>query len=112
MLPAVTGFVSTFDKTSGWRGPLFAAGLNNLVKVTGTPGPPGRWYFRNLFRSNSLGTGISPPNTCRMRNLAIFAALLVSALAAVSSAQDNRVFDWTPANSETIPPEPATLPAR
>jgi hypothetical protein len=38
-----------------------------------------------------------------MRNLSIFAALLVCAFAGVSSAQDNRVFDWTPANSETIP---------
>src|SRR5512141_583478 len=46
-----------------------------------------------------------------MRNLSIFAALLVCAFAASSSAQDNRVFDWTPANSETIPLEPASLHA-
>jgi hypothetical protein len=72
--------------------------------------PPVHWYFRNRFLPNSLGAGISPPNTCSMRNLTIF-ALLVCAFAAVSSAQDNRVFDWTPANSETIPLEPASLHA-
>ena len=44
-----------------------------------------------------------------MRKISLFAALLVCALAA--SAQDNRVFDWTPANSETIPMEPASLHA-
>jgi hypothetical protein len=44
-----------------------------------------------------------------MRNSAIVAALLC-ALAALSFAQD-RVFDWTPANSETIPMEPASLHA-
>ncbi len=45
-----------------------------------------------------------------MRNLSIFAALLLSGFAALSCAQD-RVFDWTPANSETIPMEPASLSA-
>ncbi len=44
-----------------------------------------------------------------MRKLSIFAALLVCGFAAILSAQDNRVFDWTPANSETIPLEPASL---
>ena len=44
-----------------------------------------------------------------MRNLSIFAALLLCA--AISQAQDNRVFDWTPANSETIPMEPASWQA-
>lgn len=45
-----------------------------------------------------------------MRNLSIFAVLLLYAFAAFSCAQD-RVFDWTPANSETIPMEPASLHA-
>jgi hypothetical protein len=45
-----------------------------------------------------------------MRNLCIFVALLC-ACAAVTFGQDNRVFDWTPANSETIPMEPASLNA-
>ena len=45
-----------------------------------------------------------------MKNLSIFAALLFCALAAKSYAQD-RVFDWTPANAETIPLEPASLHA-
>ncbi len=45
-----------------------------------------------------------------MRNLRIFAVLLC-ACAAVAFCQDNRVFDWTPANSETIPMEPASLNA-
>jgi hypothetical protein len=47
-----------------------------------------------------------------MRILSI-AALLVCALAATVNAQnnDNRVFDWTPANSETVPMEPASLHA-
>jgi len=44
-----------------------------------------------------------------MRNLSLFATLLVCAFATVASAQDNRVFDWTPANTETIPMEPASL---
>jgi len=44
-----------------------------------------------------------------MRNLSIFAVLLVSAI--IASAQDNRVFDWTPANLQTIPMEPASLHA-
>jgi hypothetical protein len=39
------------------------------------------------------------------------AAVLVCALATIANAQDNRVFDWTPANSETIPMEPASLHA-
>jgi hypothetical protein len=46
-----------------------------------------------------------------MKHLSIFAMLLVCALTATASAQDNRVFDWTPANSETIPMEPASLHA-
>ena len=44
-----------------------------------------------------------------MRLLSIFAVVFVCALAAI--AQDNRVFDWTPANSETIPLEPASIHA-
>ena len=44
-----------------------------------------------------------------MRPFSFFAALFLCALAA--SAQDNRVFDWTPANNETIPMEPASLHA-
>jgi hypothetical protein len=46
-----------------------------------------------------------------MKHLSIFAALLVCAFSATASAQDNRVFDWTPANSETIPLEPASMHA-
>lgn len=38
-------------------------------------------------------------------------AVLVCAFAITAVAQDNRVFDWTPANSETIPMEPASLHA-
>jgi hypothetical protein len=45
-----------------------------------------------------------------MRNLFIFVGLLF-ACAAVTFGQDNRVFDWTPANNETIPLEPASLHA-
>lgn len=45
-----------------------------------------------------------------MRKLSIFAVLLFCAFAANSYAQD-RVFDWTPANTETIPLEPASLHA-
>lgn len=45
-----------------------------------------------------------------MRILSI-AALLVCAFVATATAQDNRVFDWTPANSETIPLEPASMHA-
>jgi hypothetical protein len=45
-----------------------------------------------------------------MRILSIV-AMLVCAFAVTASAQDNRVFDWTPANSETIPLEPASLHA-
>jgi hypothetical protein len=44
-----------------------------------------------------------------MRNSAIIAALLC-ALATLTFGQD-RVFDWTPANSETIPLEPASVHA-
>jgi hypothetical protein len=43
-----------------------------------------------------------------MHKLHLFTALLLGAFAIVSSAQDNRVFDWTPANTETIPMEPAS----
>jgi hypothetical protein len=46
-----------------------------------------------------------------MRNLHIFAALFVFSFGAMANAQNNRVFDWTPANSETIPLEPASLHA-
>jgi hypothetical protein len=45
-----------------------------------------------------------------MRNLSMLAGLLLCAFAAFSSAQD-RVFDWTPANNETIAMEPAGLHA-
>ncbi len=42
-----------------------------------------------------------------MRKVCLFAVML-SAFAVSSNAQDNRVFDWTPANAETIPMEPAS----
>jgi len=45
-----------------------------------------------------------------MRILSI-ATVLVCALVATATAQDTRVFDWTTANSETIPMEPASLHA-
>jgi hypothetical protein len=45
-----------------------------------------------------------------MRYLFIFAAVLC-ACAALAFGQDNRVFDWTPANNETIPMEPASIHA-
>jgi len=45
-----------------------------------------------------------------MKHFSFFAALLFCTLAVNSYAQD-RVFDWTPANSETIPLEPASLHA-
>jgi hypothetical protein len=45
-----------------------------------------------------------------MRTLWIFVALLC-ACAALTFGQDNRVFNWTPANNETIPMEPASLHA-
>jgi len=45
-----------------------------------------------------------------MRILSI-TALLACAFAATAHAQDNRAFDWTPANSETIPLEPASMHA-
>jgi hypothetical protein len=44
-----------------------------------------------------------------MKHLCLFATVLVLTLTA--TAQDNRVFDWTPANAETIPMEPASLHA-
>jgi hypothetical protein len=43
-----------------------------------------------------------------MRNLCIFVALLCTCTA-LTFGQDNRVFDWTPANNETIQMEPASL---
>jgi hypothetical protein len=46
-----------------------------------------------------------------MRHLSVYVALLLCALVATANAQDNRVFDWTPANAETIPMEPASLHA-
>jgi hypothetical protein len=46
-----------------------------------------------------------------MKHLSIFAAIVVCAFADTANAQDNRVFDWTPANAETIPMEPASLHA-
>jgi len=45
-----------------------------------------------------------------MRKLCTFAVLLC-ACTAVTFCQDNRVFDWTPANNETIPMEPASVHA-
>ena len=45
-----------------------------------------------------------------MRNLCAFAVLLC-AFSTVAFCQDNRVFDWTPANNETIPMEPASVHA-
>jgi hypothetical protein len=54
--------------------------------------------------------GIYSVNNGRMRNLAIVAALLLGAFSPISNAQD-RVFDWTPANNETIPMEPAGMHA-
>ena len=45
-----------------------------------------------------------------MRNLSIFAVLLLCALATTSRAQDPAV-NWIPADSETIPLEPASLHA-
>jgi hypothetical protein len=50
-----------------------------------------------------------PANTSSMRNLSIFTALLFCALAVNSHAQNPVV--WTPANSENIPLEPASLHA-
>jgi hypothetical protein len=46
-----------------------------------------------------------------MKHFSALVTLLVCALAVTASAQDNRVFDWTPANAETIPMEPASLHA-
>jgi len=45
-----------------------------------------------------------------MRDFCIFAALFCTC-ASLTFGQDNRVFDWTPANNETIPMEPASLHA-
>ena len=46
-----------------------------------------------------------------MKHLSIFAAVLVCALATTVHGQDNRIFNWTPANAETIPMEPASMHA-
>jgi hypothetical protein len=46
-----------------------------------------------------------------MKHFSMWTLLLLCASATVASAQDNRVFNWTPANSETIPMEPASLHA-
>jgi hypothetical protein len=46
-----------------------------------------------------------------MKHFPVRAALIVCAFAALASAQDNRIFEWTPANSENIPMEPASLHA-
>ena len=46
-----------------------------------------------------------------MKHISVFAAVLICALAVTANAQDNRIFDWTPANAETIPMEPASLHA-
>jgi hypothetical protein len=46
-----------------------------------------------------------------MKSFSVFAAMLVCVFVVTASAQDNRVFDWTPANSEAIPMEPASLHA-
>ncbi|HJT70691.1 MAG TPA: hypothetical protein VJ731_10855, partial [Terriglobales bacterium] len=46
-----------------------------------------------------------------MKHISAFVALLVCALVPSATAQDNRVFDSTPANSESIPMEPAGLHA-
>ena len=46
-----------------------------------------------------------------MKHLSVFAAVLICALAVTANAQDNRVFDWTPANAETITMESASLHA-
>src|SRR5229473_2419041 len=52
---------------------------------------------------------MTQPILLSMRNLSIFAALLFCAWAANLSAQNQIV--WTPANSENIPLEPASLHA-
>lgn len=46
-----------------------------------------------------------------MKHFSVWTALLVCALVTIVSAQDNRVFNWTPANSEAIPMEAASLHA-
>jgi hypothetical protein len=44
-----------------------------------------------------------------MKHISVFAAVIACALVVTASAQDNRVFNWTPANAETIPMEPASM---
>lgn len=46
-----------------------------------------------------------------MKQLSVLTVLLFCAFVAIANAQDNRVFDWIPANSESIPMEPASLHA-
>jgi hypothetical protein len=46
-----------------------------------------------------------------MKQLSVFVVIVTCTLAASAQNGDNRVFDWTPANSETIPMEPASLHA-
>lgn len=46
-----------------------------------------------------------------MKHFSVFVTVLICALTVTANAQDNRVFNWTPANSETIPMEPASLHA-
>jgi hypothetical protein len=46
-----------------------------------------------------------------MRVRSNLAVLLVCVFVVTANGQDNRVFDWTPANSETIPMEPASIHA-
>jgi hypothetical protein len=65
-------------------------------------------YFRNPSLLNWLGLLVHLANTCSMRKFSLFAAPLLCAFAVIASAQDNRVFNWTPANTETIPMEPAS----
>jgi hypothetical protein len=69
----------------------------------------GTWYLRNPPVANSVGYASEPANTSSMRNISIFATLLFCVLAANSYAQNQTV--WTPANSEVIPMEPASLHA-
>lgn len=46
-----------------------------------------------------------------MRTVSLLAALAVCLFSVTANAQDNRVFGWTPANSETILLEPASMHA-
>jgi hypothetical protein len=46
-----------------------------------------------------------------MKHFSALTAVLVCVFAASAVAQNNRIFDWTPANAETIPMEPASLHA-